>query len=100
MKPVQLVLLFTAVAVSAVVAAQSSPQNNWVGIWQADSDGLRTSTLTLATDTGQLGGTIVLDMLSRDGGHAHVVASEPHVLVNLRADQTTMSFDVKMARPG
>jgi hypothetical protein len=70
-----------------------------VGIWHAEVDGKPSSTLTLGNDTGELGGTVVLDMVSREGGAPHVIASEPHVLMNLHADSNTLSFQVRIQRP-
>jgi hypothetical protein len=80
-------------------SAQSTADARWVGIWNADVNGLPTSTLTLATDTGELGGTMVLDMVSDEGGTPHVIASDPHVLINPHVDGGTLSFHVKMQKP-
>jgi len=91
-------LAFAAAALCMQVAAQAPANEAWVGIWHADSDGLHTSTLTLADDTGALGGTIVLDMLSRAGGQTHVIASDPHVLMQPRVDGRSLSFDVRVKR--
>lgn len=83
--------------------AQGTPENSsysqFVGIWHADLDGQPTGTLTLATDTGELGGTVVLDMVSDRSGTPRVIASEPHVLMNPRVSGNTLSFQVKMKRP-
>lgn len=89
--------IFCALIVAtSTLAAQSAPTDDWVGIWHADVEGLPTSTLTLATDTGALGGTFVLDIIDREGGKIHVIAIEPHVLMNPQVDGNTLSFDVKM----
>jgi|SRR5580658_10538682 hypothetical protein len=93
------VIAFLASALVSVAAAQSVASAQWVGIWHADMDGLPTSTLTLAADTGELGGTVVLDMVSDEGGTPHVIASEPHVLMNPHVDGDTLSFHVKMQKP-
>lgn len=97
MKHSLLALAFAASCVSAV--PQPAASDNWIGIWHADTDGLPTGTLTLAADTGQLGGTVVLDMVSREGGQPHVLASEPHVLMNPRVEGNRLSFQVRMQRP-
>ena len=89
-------LAFTSVF--GLAHAQSAVNTNWTGIWHANADGLLTDTLTLAADTGQLGGTVVLDMISRDGGQPHVIASEPHLLMTLHAEDNRLSFQVKMQR--
>ena len=93
-------LLFLALVACPVCAAsQPSTNTTWVGIWNAHVDGKPTATLTLAADTGQLGGTVVLDMVSNEGGTPHVIASEPHVLINPRLDNNSLAFEVKMKRP-
>lgn len=93
------VLTLALTAACTLALAQSANHDNWIGIWQADTDGLSTGTLTLAADTGQIGGTIVLDMVSRDGGQPHIMESEPHVLINPRLANDRLSFQVKMKRP-
>jgi len=99
MKNKILVFALAAVASCASAIGQAPANNNdWVGIWNAHADGLPTGAMTLATDTGTLGGTLVLDIVGREGGHARVIAQEPHVLVNPQVDGKSLSFDVKMQR--
>lgn len=100
MKHKLLVGILTAIAACAQVPAQTAVNQNWVGVWQAQVDGQPTDTLTLAMDTGALGGTIVLDMVSERGGTPHVIAREPHVLLNPHLAGNTLSFQVKMTQPG
>jgi len=92
------VILVSAIALCAVARAQATSED-WVGIWHANVSGQPSSMLTLASDTGELGGTLVLDMVSADGGQPHVIASEPHVLMNLHVAQNTLTFQVKMRPP-
>jgi len=92
-----LLIVLTALALVATVQAQATSQG-WVGIWHADVGGLPTSTLTLANDTGALGGTVVLDMVSDEGGTPHVTESEAHLLVNPAVAGDTLTFQVKMRR--
>jgi len=61
-----LALAFTSAF--GVAHAQSEVNANWTRIWHASTGGLLTDTLTLAADTSELGGTVVLNMISRDGG--------------------------------
>lgn len=68
---------------------------DWVGVWRAQLDGQPSATLTLADDSGKLGGTLVLDIIARDSGTARVVAQEPHVLLHVRADGKTLTFEAK-----
>jgi hypothetical protein len=93
-------IAFPLSALAWAASAQSAPGSPWVGIWHADLNGLPTSTLTLAADTGELSGTVVLDMVSDEGGTPHVIASEPHLLMNPRVDGDTLSFRVRMQKPG
>lgn len=55
-------------------------------------------TLTLAKDTGDLGGTVVFNMVSREGGQAHVIGSETHELMHARLEGKTLSFEVNQPR--
>jgi hypothetical protein len=89
-------LLLISVAACTPVVAQSATIRDWVGIWQAHVVGQPTGTLTLAADTGKLGGTIVLDMISSEGGAPHVIAREPHLLMDPHLNGNTLSFQVKM----
>lgn len=96
MKRKLFVLALTAIAACMPVLAQSAANQQWVGIWQANVDVEHPDTLTLAADSGKLGGTIVLDMLTRKGGVTRVIEREPHVLMDPHIDGTTLSFQVKM----
>jgi hypothetical protein len=91
--------MFVAALFGCAVARAQASGEDWVGIWQANVGGQPASTLTLAGDTGELGGTLVLDMIGDEGGQPHVIASEPHVLMNLRVDGDTLKFQVKMRPP-
>lgn len=85
-----------ASALSCAALAESAANTRRVGVWESKLDGQPGATLTLAQDTGQLGGTIVLNIIQKDdGGQPHVAASEPHVLVNPRVDGDTLSFGVR-----
>jgi hypothetical protein len=92
-------IAFLAGALACAASAQPAVTSQWVGIWHANMNGLPTSTLTLAADSGDLGGTVVLDMVSDEGGAPHVIESEPHVLMNPHVDGDTLSFHVKMQKP-
>lgn len=92
-------LLLALVACPVCAVAQPSTNRTWIGIWNAHVNGQPTATLTLAADTGRLGGTVVLDMVSNEGGTPHVIASEPHVLINPRIHNNSLAFEVRMKRP-
>ncbi len=48
----------------------------WLGVWQSTLDGQTGAIVTLTNDTGQLGGTIVLNMIKSEHGQARVIESE------------------------
>ena len=93
-----LVLGIAAVLLCGVCAAQAGGNAVWVGVWQGELDGQPGVTLTLAEDTGELGGTVVFNAVSREGGSAHVIGSEAHVLLHPHVDGRTLSFQVKQTR--
>ncbi len=78
----------------ACAYAQGSGSASWVGVWQGELDGQPGVTLTLAKDTGNLGGTVVLNMVSREGGTPHVIVIEPHLLMHPHVEGNTLSFQV------
>ena len=78
----------------ACAHAQGGGNASWVGVWQGEMDGQPGVTLTLAQVTGALGGTVVLNMVSREGGAPHVIVSEPHVLMHPHLDGNILSFQV------
>lgn len=80
-------------------AAQSNSDSGWVGVWQGELDGQPSVILTLAEDTGALEGTLVLNIIKREGGQAHIVAHEPHVLVHPMIDGSRLSFQLKRLNP-
>ncbi len=91
--------VITTLAISmlalAAVAAEPAGKTGWIGVWHAELDGQPGTTLTLADDTGELGGTLVMNMVSREGGQPHVIATDPHVLVAPRLNGNTLAFSVK-----
>jgi hypothetical protein len=93
-----LTIASAAIAAGTFAVAQAANNQDWVGIWHANVAGKPTGTLTLATDTGELGGTLVLDIVSVESGTPHVIASEPHVLMQPRVDGKVLSFQVKTKR--
>ena len=77
-----IVFLGAVMAVASVAAAQTTRTAKWLGVWQGDLDGQPSVVLTLADDTGKLGGTVVLNIIQRENGQARIVALEPHVLMS------------------
>lgn len=96
MKRVFVIVALTAAAACINLFAQPPAKDNWIGIWHAHVNGRPTDTLTLASDPGKLGGTIVLDMVSEDSGSPRVIASDPHLLMNPHLNGETLSFQVRM----
>jgi hypothetical protein len=83
-------------AAAGTVMAQSQSNAQWLGVWHAELDGQPSVILTLADDTGSLGGTVVLNLIEKEpGGSAHVVQTDAHVLMNPHADQNHLSFACK-----
>jgi hypothetical protein len=61
------VLIGTLVCCLSAESTQPATQSaRWAGVWQGELDGLPSVTLTLANDTGQLGGTLVLNIIERE----------------------------------
>lgn len=63
------------------------------GIWRATLDGVPSVTLTLADDTGELGGTIVFYTV--DGNSRRVASIEPHTLLHPTLDDNTLAFQIR-----
>ncbi len=74
-------------------AAESASDAPWIGVWQGKLEGLPGVILTLADDTGELGGSIVFNAV--DSSHTRVVESEAHVLMHPHVDGASLSFQVK-----
>lgn len=94
MKNAMKVLTISMLALASA-AAQPAGVTDWIGVWHAELDGQPGTTLTLADDTGELGGTLVMNMVSREGGQPHVIATDPHVLIAPRVNGDTLTFSVK-----
>ena len=89
-------IVFLAGALTCSALSESATSAQWTGVWQGTLDGQPSVTLTLARDTGELSGTLVLNIIKKeDGGQPHVAAVEPHVLVNPRVEGDTLSFGVR-----
>jgi len=81
-------------------AAQPNSDSGWVGVWQGELDGQPSVILTLAEDTGTLEGTLVLNIIKREGGgQAHIVRHEAHVVVRPRISGNRLSFQLKRLDP-
>jgi hypothetical protein len=64
------------------------------GIWRATLDGVPSITLTLADDSGELGGTVVFYTV--DGNTRRVASIEPHTLLHPALDDNnTLEFQIR-----
>jgi len=87
-------LAITLPSLAYAGTAQSGPNSQWIGLWQAQLDGQPSVILTLGDDTGQLGGAVVFNMVSREGGQPHVIGHDAHVLMNPHIEGDTLHFQV------
>lgn len=83
---------------TTTIAIQSSTPSNWTGVWQGELDGLPSVVLTLATDSGQLQGTLVLNGINNNSGSSHISVREAHVLLHPALNGNSLSFAVKRQR--
>ena len=74
---------------------ESRSNHDWAGVWQGELDGHPSVVLTLADDTGVLGGTVVLNIIQKENGQAREVAKEPHVLMKPSVDGETLAFQCR-----
>lgn len=73
--------------------AQSAATKKPLGVWRETVEGIPSVTLTLADDTGGLGGTVVF--YSLNGAEKRVESIEPHTLLNPKLADGTLTFQVK-----
>jgi hypothetical protein len=93
----KIIIAVACVAIAAACAALAEPPDRaqWVGVWQGKLDELPSVTLTLAQDTGELEGTLVLNIIEKQEGQARIAAIEPYVLVHPQVDGNNLNFAVK-----
>ena len=93
MKPGILFLVLGAMGLLSAIVGQTRYEQ-WIGVWEGQLDGQPGVTVTLGRDAGDLAGTIVFNVVSRDGGQPHVIGHDAHVLTRVRLDQSTLAFQV------
>jgi hypothetical protein len=93
----KIIIAVACVAIAAACAALAEPpdRTQWIGVWQGRLDGQPSVTLTLADDTGELDGTLVLNIIEKQDGQARIADIEPHVLVQPHLDGNVLSFGVR-----
>jgi hypothetical protein len=80
---------------SVSLAAQTAKAAQ-LGVWQGTLDGLPGVTLTLADDTGEIGGSVVFYGI--DGETRRIAVIEPHVLLRPKFEGNTLLFQMKFDR--
>jgi hypothetical protein len=90
------ILLFAMLASMAALASatDSANRSKWTGVWQGDLDGQPGVIITLGTDPGQVAGTVVFNVISRDNGQPRVIGSDAHVLTHIVVDDDSLQFQV------
>jgi hypothetical protein len=94
MKTAVSVFVGLAMAVAGAHAAASGESAAWVGVWNGQLDGQPGVRLTVGNDTGELGGTVVFNVIRKENGQARVVGSSTHVLMHPKLEGNTLSFEV------
>jgi hypothetical protein len=98
MKSKIVLMTLSALVFACTLAAETRNYEQWVGVWQGELGGQPGVIVTLGRDTGALDGTIVFNVVSRDDGQAHVIGHDAHVLTHVRADDSTLAFQVTRLR--
>lgn len=88
-------LAAAATLLAGVAAAQTPTTTAWLGVWQGEVKGQPAVTLTLADDSGALGGTVVFNAIERQAqGPPRVASIQPHVLLDAQANGDSLSFHI------
>ena len=82
----------------AVQLVAQSTKTIPLGVWRGSLDGLPGVTLTLADDSGEIGGTVVFYAIN--GEPRRVFSIEPHLLLHPKLEGNTLSFQVKLGGRG
>jgi len=77
----------------AVPLVAQSTKTIPLGVWRGSLDGLPGVTLTLADDSGEIGGTVVFYGIN--GESRRIVVIEPHILLHPKFEGNILSFQVK-----
>jgi hypothetical protein len=83
---------------SGLASAQTTDPSSWVGVWSAtEAPG---ATMTLANDTGELGGTIVFNFISGPPPSTKIGGNEVHLVTHPQLAGSTLSFQVTRTEDG
>lgn len=88
------VLAVTLFAVPCALGAQNTGARKWVGVWEGKLDNQPGVTVTLGNDAGDLQGTIVFNVVAREGGEAHVIGHDAHVMTHVDLKDSALAFQV------
>ena len=94
MKLRKFLLVLAAMAMTGAVTAQPNTDTQWVGVWEGQLEGQPGVTVTLGNDADDLQGTIVFNVVTREGGEAHVIGHDAHVLTHVDLKDSTLQFHV------
>jgi hypothetical protein len=79
--------------VGASLQAQMS-KSAPAGVWRSFDNGLPTVTLTLAEDSGEIGGTVVFYAIDRES--RRVLSVEPHTLLQAKLEGHMLTFQMRL----
>ncbi|HEY1984149.1 MAG TPA: hypothetical protein VGG85_02005 [Terracidiphilus sp.] len=94
MKKTPFVLAVIAAAALQAAAVEPRTHSPWVGVWQGELDGLPGVTVTLGDDAGDIGGSVVFNVIMKENGAPYIGGHDAHVLTHLHLDGDTLSFEV------
>ena len=87
-------MMLAAMTMACALSAQATNYESWVGVWEGQLEGKPGVTVTLGRDSGDLQGTIVFNVVARDGGETHVMGHDAHVLTHVNLNHGTLAFHV------
>jgi|CZKL01.1.fsa_nt_gi hypothetical protein len=89
-------LMAAASTMTMAASPDLHPSRNpaWVGVWNGELDGQPSVKLTLGDDTGELGGTVVFNLIKKENGKARIAGSDTHVLMHPQLAGDTLTFQV------
>ena len=93
MKKIAIAIGCPLIFVAAPLVAQSTKAAP-LGVWRGTLEGLPGVTLTLADDSGEIGGTVVFYAIN--GEPRRVFSIEPHLLLHPKLEGNTLSFQMKL----
>lgn len=90
MSKIAIALTCTLLLGAQTLCAQSKKP---LGIWRATLDGVPSAILTLADDSGEIGGTLVLNGIDHDT--RTIAVKQIHTLVHPKLEGHTLTFQVR-----